>query len=97
MNTRLELLFEKFHISDKDKYEINQIYMLLPDIKKQNLINNFEILSLKLKEIEADIEIEKDILIWNAVERIKSSILEKRKNNYEQNTKSRIDLLKGEI
>lgn len=97
MNTHLELLFKKYHISDKDKYEINQIYMLLPDNKKQNLLNNFEVLTFKLKKIEQELDVERELLIWNAVERIKNSILEKRSTNFQQNIKSRIDLLKWEI
>lgn len=81
MNTRLETLFEKYNFSQKDRYEINQIFLLLPDNKKQNLLNNFEILALKLFKIKEKINIEREILIWGEVENIKNLIIEWRLNN----------------
>ena len=40
MNTKLDFLFQEYKISEKNKYEIKQLYNLLPDYKKQNLIRN---------------------------------------------------------
>jgi hypothetical protein len=79
MNTLLEKLFEENNVSPKDRFEINQIYSLLPDEKKQNLINNFKSLALKLKIIEKEIEIEREILIPESVQKVKEFILENRK------------------
>jgi hypothetical protein len=70
MNTYLIKLFEKYNISDKNRYEILQIFSLLPNIKQINLLNNFETLALKLKKIEDEINIEKEVLVWKAVERV---------------------------
>lgn len=97
MNEYLKTLFEKYKLSEKDRYEILQIYSFLSDDKKQNLINNFEFVVLKIKKIEQTLELEKEILIWNSVERVRNSILEKRKQKIDEQIKKEIDLLKGEI
>ena len=80
MNTLLEKLFEQYHISPKDRYEINQIYGLLPTEKKQNLLNNFEALSIRLNKIEEDLNTEREILIWEGVENIRKTIIKARIN-----------------
>ncbi len=97
MNAYLQKLFEKHRLSEKDKYEILQIYTFLSEEKKQNLINNFEFVVLKIQKIEKTLELEKEILIWNSVERVRNSILEKRKQKIDEQIKKEIDLLKGEI
>lgn len=74
MNTLLESLFEKYQLSPKDRYEINQIYSLLPPNKKQNLLNNFDTLAIRLQKIEKDLNIEREILVWDALQKIKSAI-----------------------
>ena len=38
MNTRLQMLFEKHNLSDKNRYEINQIFLLLPVEKQKNIL-----------------------------------------------------------
>jgi len=63
MNIYLETLFKKYRLSEKDRYEILQIYTFLPEEKKQNLINNFEIVVFKIQKIEKTLELEKEILI----------------------------------
>ena len=72
MNTRLEILFEKYNVSLKDRYEINQIFWLLPTGKKINILNNFEILALRLEQINSEINLERRILVWDLKEDIKS-------------------------
>jgi len=63
MNIYLEKLFERYRLSEKDRYEILQIYTFLPEDKKQNLINNFETIVYKIQKIEQTLELEKEILI----------------------------------
>jgi len=88
MNKYLEKLFAKYEISEKDKYDILQIYSLLPENKKQNIINNFENLAFKIKKIEEDIQIEKEILLSSALDKVKMAI-----NKYKkQELKNEIDL-----
>jgi hypothetical protein len=72
MNTKLDILFEKYHVSEKDKYEINQIFWLLPPDKKQNILNNFERLVFRLEGIHKEIDLERRILVWDLFEDIKS-------------------------
>ena len=67
MNVFLEKLFEKYSVSEKDIYDIRQIYELLPPDKKQNLLDNFESLVIKLKKIEEEIELEREILFWDII------------------------------
>lgn len=97
MNTRLERLFDKYGISEKDRYEISQFYWLLPDIKKQNLINNFEYLASKIKVIENDISIERDILMTNSLDKIRQTIEFVKKEKLWDKVKEEIDYLKNII
>lgn len=74
MNTFLNELFRKYNISLKDRHDIMQIYNLLPDDKKKNIINNFESLAFKLKKIEDDLEMEKEFLLWDALSWVEVAI-----------------------
>ena len=97
MNTKLEKLFEKYNFSQKDRFEISQIFFLLTEERKQNLLKNFDEFEPSINKINSDIDTEKDILIWSAVEKIKNSILEERKNKIDENIKDEINSLKDEI
>ena len=97
MNTKLEKLFEKYNFSQKDRFEISQIFFLLTEERKQNLLKNFDEFALSINKINSDIDTEKDILIWSAVDKIKNSILEERKNKIDENIKDEINSLKDEI
>lgn len=72
MNTQLEMLFEKYNISEKDRHEINQFFMLVPEEKKKNILSNFWLLASRLEQIHKEIDLEKRILIWDLFEDIKS-------------------------
>lgn len=74
MNILLEKYFEKYGISEKDRYEINQIFQLLPPEKKQDILDNFENLIFKIKKVQEDIKIEQEILIWDAVSKIRNAV-----------------------
>jgi hypothetical protein len=41
MNTQLEKLLTQYNLSQKDQYDIKQIYALLPMHKQNNLLQNF--------------------------------------------------------
>ncbi|MCD5385296.1 hypothetical protein LRZ95_01365 [Candidatus Gracilibacteria bacterium] len=71
MNTRLELLFEKYNVSSKDRYEINQIFGLLPPEKQQNILKNFDIMIFRFKQIHKEIDLERRILIGDLFRDIK--------------------------
>jgi len=72
MNTRLEMLFEKHHVSDKDRHEINQIFWLLPPNKQQNILKNFDTMIFRFEQIHKEIDLERRILIWDLFKDIKS-------------------------
>lgn len=74
MNTFLQELFEKYEISDKDRHNILQMYNILSDDKKQNILNNFETLVYKIKKIEEDIKTEKEIILWDALDIVRNAI-----------------------
>ena len=72
MNTRLELLFQKHNVSEKDRYEINQIFWLLPMNKQQNILKNFDIMIFRFEQIHKEVNLERRILIWDLFKDIKS-------------------------
>ena len=51
INTRLEKLFEKYRFSEKDRYEINQIFFLLTEDRKQKFLLNFDEFAFQVKKI----------------------------------------------
>jgi len=65
MNTQLQKLFKKAELSDKDKFEINQIFELLPPEKQQNVLDNFDRMIFNIKQKQKEIELERRILIWD--------------------------------
>lgn len=72
MNTLLKKLFDKYKISEKDQYEINQIFNILDDEKKHKILANFDLLAKKIKKIEEEILLEQSILLDNILPDIKS-------------------------
>jgi predicted Zn-ribbon and HTH transcriptional regulator len=72
MNTKLKTLFEKYDISDKDCYEINQIFNIVDNEKKHKILVNFELLAKKIKKIEEEIILEQSILLDNILPDIKA-------------------------
>jgi hypothetical protein len=94
MNTRLELLFEKYKVSAKDRYEINQIFWLLPPIKQQNILNNFSQMIYRFDEIYNEINLEREILIWNEVNNIKNIIINSRINKEKEELRKELLNLK---
>lgn len=79
MNTCLERLFEKYNISQKNRYEIFQIYKLLSLPKRKKLVENFESLVWKIAYIERQLEEERKILIPEAVNNVRE-VLDEIKN-----------------
>ena len=65
MNTQLQKLFDIYKISDKDCYEINQIFCIVDDEKKHHILANFELLAKKIQKIEDEIILEQEILLDN--------------------------------
>jgi len=72
MNTQLKTLFDKYKISEKDRYEINQIFNFIDSEKKQKILADFELLAQKIKKIEEEIILEQSILLDNIIPDIKA-------------------------
>lgn len=97
MNQFLEKLFEQYHLSDKDRHEVRQIYSLLPEEKQRNLITNFEILASRLKVIEYEILSEREILLGQWVDNVRNVIETLRKQKANNQSRLQIDDLKKQI
>lgn len=95
MNTYLLELFDKYNISDRDRYEIQQIFMFLPDEKKKKLLDNFAVLAGRLVQIEQEIELERELLIWWIVKELKERVEEQEKERINK-IRSELDVLKEE-
>jgi len=82
MNTQLEKLFSQHNLSQKDRYEIRQMYSLLPNHKQRELIENFAVLASKFTQIEQEIQEQRDLLLWTQVDNIKqyTNIIQKNIN-----------------
>ena len=74
MNTQLKKLFDVYDIWEKDRYEINQIFWILSLHKQNRLINNFPILAENIRKIHRNIDIERELLLWEAIIDIKHTI-----------------------
>jgi hypothetical protein len=63
MNTQLTKLFEVYDLTPKDRYEIAQIFDLLPMGKRMNFLNNFPAHAETLRRIYENIKIERELLL----------------------------------
>lgn len=96
MNTYLLKLFEKYNVSEKNRYEVKQIYSVLSDDKKKKLLDRFEFLAIRLEVIEGEILIERELLLEQAAERLWASIIEWREKENNK-IKKQLRFLKEEI
>lgn len=80
MNAYLFNLFDKYNISERNRYEVMQIFSFLPDDKKRNLLNNFEKLMISISRIEERINFEKEVLLDKAAKEVEKVIIERQKD-----------------
>ena len=97
MNTQLEKLFLQYKLSEKDQYEIKQIYALLPMQKQNNLLQNFWNLASRLIQIEEEIREEREILVWSAITNIEDTIELVKKELMSSENQKQLDSLKNEL
>lgn len=76
MNTQLKTLFKVYDIRKKDRHEIKQIFSLLSPEKRINFLNNFSVLADKIHKIQDDLYQEREILIWESLQRIRTAVAE---------------------
>jgi hypothetical protein len=97
MNTQLNKLFVQYSLSEKDQYEIKQIFALLPTYKQNHLLQNFWNLASRLIQIEEEIREEREILVWSAIANIEDTIELVKKELMGSNNQQRLDSLKNEL
>lgn len=74
MNVILEKLLLHESLNEKDRYEIRQIFNIVSDDKKQNILKNFDKIILSIIKIKKDLIQEQEILLWKAISNIERVI-----------------------
>ncbi len=74
MNTMLEKLLWNNSLQEKDKYEIRQIFNIVSDEKKQNILKNFDQMIISIIKIKKDLIVEQEILLWRAISNIENTL-----------------------
>lgn len=87
MNTQLEKLLDKYNLSPKTRHDFIQIYALLPLVKQKDVLHNFDIMLLKIRDIEAWMKKEQEILLDNIIPDIMDIIAQKGVLNTGKETK----------
>lgn len=97
MNVRLEKLFLQHHLSYKDCYEIQQIYQFLSPTKRQNLIDNFDVIVQNIQKLKHDIGLEQEVILWEAFTEIEQTVSQIQKKQIHRSTSHTIEHLKRTI
>lgn len=97
MNIRLEKLFLEHHLSQKDCYEIRQIYQFLPAQKRQNLLDNFETIAGNIQKLNQEIFTEQEVLLGKTLQNIEQEISQIRKRKISQSAGYELSDLKKQI
>ncbi len=74
INTKLLKLIKNSFISEEDSVDIIKIFNILTDDKKEEILNNWDIIAEKIKLNKEIIEKEKDILLTNVLVNIQNNI-----------------------
>ena len=97
MNVILENLLQNELLSDKDRFEIRQIFDVVSDDKKQNIINNFDKILIWIAIIKKELREQQEILLWKAIANIEKALKTARNNGIKKGTTSSIETLKQTI
>ena len=73
-NTLLEEYLQNPVLSDKDRYEIRQIFDLVDNEKKKNILKNFPKIIAWVTAIKDDLRKNQEILIWKALSNIERTL-----------------------
>ncbi len=74
MKTRLEILFDTYELSEKDRHEFLAIYTMLPSEKRIRVIENFESIMQELQEHKNDLYLEQEILFGESLRHIEETL-----------------------
>jgi len=94
INTKLETLLLNSVFSNKDRYEIRQIFNLCSIEKKQNILNNFDIIIQKISKIKQDLKENQTILLWKAISNIEEAIKKAKTSWIYKNTENSLNNFK---
>jgi adenylate kinase family enzyme len=94
-NTLLEEYLSNPLLSDKDRYEIRQIFSIMPDEKKQNILDNFPRIIASIELIKEDLRETQEILLWRAISNIENAIKGAKNKGIKNWTSSSINELKN--
>lgn len=94
MNVILEKLLLNESFNDKDRYEIRQIFNIVTDDKKQNILKNFDAIIVSIIKIKKDLIQEQEILLWKAISNIERVIKNVKSSSIKNATSSSIWNLK---
>jgi len=97
LNTLFEKLLTESNLSEKDRYDIKQIFYLLPDEKKQRLMSNFQALCHNIDCINRDVAIEQKILFENLITDLDQILKNSKNKSIQSEAQERILWLKSEI
>ncbi len=94
MNVLLEKLLENDLLTQKDRYEIRQIFQVVDERKKQNILNNFEKILSSIAQIKIEMREQQEILLGKAVSNIERALKQARNNGIKNATTTSIRDLK---
>ncbi len=96
INVAFEDMLKTCGLSDKDRYEIRQIFYMLSPQKQQNIINNFNIMVDRINKFKEDIEEQQKILLETAASKLDDIVLQTQKENIIWETCEFLDWMKQE-
>jgi len=94
MNIQLEKLFRNYNLEAKDRYEIRQIFEMLPDYKKARFLESFDELVTRLQTLRAELIQEQEILLGDSLKNIETRVQQIEKKRLHYTTKNNIQALK---
>ena len=97
MSAVLEKLFEKYNLTEKDRYEIKQIYSFLNPQKKIHMVENFESIVKHIGRLKKDLFDEQQILFDNTLHTIEQKIKIAKEHQVKSTTQSEILALRNFI
>lgn len=80
MNIMLEQLLDKSPLEQVDKFEIRQIFYILPDEKQINFLANWDKTERYLLKLRENLVREQEILLGKALDKINDIISEAKRN-----------------
>ncbi len=96
INVAFEDMLKSCNLSEKDRYEVRQIFYMLSPKKQQNIINNFNIMVDKINKFKDDIENQQKILLEKAASQLDDIVLQTEKENIIWETCEYLDWMKKE-